>query len=211
MGSQLHVIRRLCRGVNSVQYRPIRTGGWHPREYLAAYPNDAYTRVLLVAAYGQLGRVSDAARTYQKANEYFSRGSVMPPWTILQAGIAIPLADHAYAERLRRGLVKAGIPELPFDYDPASKDRLNASEIGSLLFGHTIIYKNPDAVSAASIAFTKEGTPTRISVGSSEAGHPHRGLCRRPGRPQSVLLVAEGWAGRARLSSATAKGARTEE
>ena len=139
-------------------------------KYLAAYPNDAYTRVLLVAAYGQLGRVSDAARTYQKANEYFSRGSAMPPWTILQAGIAFPLADHAYAERLRQGLVKAGVPELPFDYDPASKDRLNASEIGSLLFGHTIIYKNRDAVSAASIAFTKEGTPTRISVGSSEAG-----------------------------------------
>ena len=59
---------------------------------------------------------------------------------------------------------------MPFDYDPASKDRLKGSEIGSLLFGHTIIYKNRDAVSAASIAFTKEGTPTRTSVGSSEAG-----------------------------------------
>ena len=71
-------------------------------KYLAAYPNDAYTRVLLVAAYGQLGRVSDAARTYQKANEYFSRGRAMPPWTMLQAGIAFPLADQltpsAYAK-----------------------------------------------------------------------------------------------------------------
>ena len=139
-------------------------------KYLAAYPNDAYTRVLLVAAYGQLGRMSDAARAYQKANEYFSRGGAMSPWTMLQAGIAFPLADHADAERLRQGLVKAGVPELPFDYDPASKDRLKGSEIGSLLFGHTIIYKNRDAESAASIAFTKEGTPTRTSVGSSEAG-----------------------------------------
>ena len=128
-------------------------------KYLAAYPNDAYTRVLLVAAYGQLGRVSDAARTYQKANEYFSRGRAMPPWTMLQAGIAFPLADQANAERLRQGLVKAGVPELPFDYDPVSKDRLKGSEIGSLLFGHTIIYKNRDAVSAASIAFTKRGHP----------------------------------------------------
>ena len=59
---------------------------------------------------------------------------------------------------------------MPFYYDPASNDTLKGSEIRSLLFGHTIIYKNPDAESAATIAFTKEGTPTRTSVGSSEAG-----------------------------------------
>jgi hypothetical protein len=154
---------------------------------------------LLVAAYGQLGRVSDAARAYQKANEYFSRGGAMSPWTMLQAGIAFPLADHADAERLRQGLVKAGVPELPFEYDPASKDRLKGSEIGSLLFGHTIIYKNRDAAGAASIAFTKEGTPTRTSVGSSEAGIliadytavlEDRGLCFwwRRGGPQCAAI-----------------------
>src|SRR5262249_10700544 len=153
---------------------------------LIAYPNDTYTQVLLVAAYGQLGRAGDAARTYQKANEYFSGGGAMPPWTMLQAGIAFPFADRTDAERFRQGLVKAGIPELPFGYDTASKDRLMGREIGSLLFGHTVIYKIRETGGTGSIAFTEDGTPTRTSLGSSQTGIPikeyaavleDRGLC----------------------------------
>ena len=46
--------------------------------------------------------------------------------------------NEADIERLLEGWRKAGMPELPPDIDPKSKDRLTAAEMKSLVFGHEL-------------------------------------------------------------------------
>ena len=46
--------------------------------------------------------------------------------------------NAADIERLLDSLAKAGLPELPPDVDPQSKDRLTEAEIETLFFGHEV-------------------------------------------------------------------------
>ena len=84
----------------------------------ADHPYDSDTRLLLAATYGHLGRAVDAAPHYAKV-----RGG--EPWTIMWAGQRFPFKMPDDARRLREGLQKAGVAELPEPYDPASGDRLS--------------------------------------------------------------------------------------
>ena len=106
-------------------------------KYLSIFPNDAYSRMLLVSALGHLGRQPDAKRHYEKANEYFT-GSGQQPFSILSAALDFAMRERADAERLRVGFRKAGVPELPFGIERDPKDRLTVAEMRKLLDGHTI-------------------------------------------------------------------------
>ena len=50
----------------------------------------------------------------------------------------IPFVQLEDARRFKDGLIKAGIVELPFGFDPKSKDRLSGDEMHALMFGHTL-------------------------------------------------------------------------
>jgi hypothetical protein len=72
--------------------------------------------------------------------------------------------------RFQEGLVKAGIPELPFDFDPKSQDRLTGRK---LLYGHKIEGQvldrttNPGTKQAADF---KSGVPFSLSVAPDGTG-----------------------------------------
>ena len=118
----------------------------------ADHPYDSDARLLLVATYGHLGRAAEAAPHYAKV-----RGG--EPWTIMWAGQRFPFKMPDDARRLREGLQKAGVAELPEPYDPASGDRLSGDEIRSLVLGHTLNYRNigEEPGVKASTAFSNDG------------------------------------------------------
>jgi TolB-like protein/class 3 adenylate cyclase/Flp pilus assembly protein TadD len=124
-------------------------------KHLAARPNDNWSGTLLAAAYGHLGR--DAAAL----NARLDAGAVKagnPAWTQLLARMRVPFKESADAHRLSEGLSKAGVPELPFGYDPLSKDRLADDDIRSVLFGHTLRGKDLDSGASWTLAFTADGS-----------------------------------------------------
>ena len=101
---------------------------------LIKYPSDRSSRILLVAALGHLGRKAEARQHYERANEYYA-GNGRQPFTVLSAALDFSMKNRTDAGRIRNGLRKAGVPELPYGYDAASDDRLTADEIKSLIFG----------------------------------------------------------------------------
>ncbi|HET6220570.1 MAG TPA: tetratricopeptide repeat protein, partial [Dongiaceae bacterium] len=104
---------------------------------VASYPNDTASRILLAATYGQLGRGREAAALFDDINAIAVIGG-RPPWTELRTRQWFGFKDPRDVQRLREGLSKAGVPELPFGYDPKSKERLTGGEIEKLFLGRTI-------------------------------------------------------------------------
>jgi adenylate cyclase len=123
------------------------------------YPSDRYTRILLVAALGHLGREAEARQHYARANEYFT-GNGRPPFTVLSAVLELPMKERTDAERIRDGLRKAGVPELPYGYDAASDDRLTDDKIRSLVFGRTSRARDIDSGEECLYTTTIDGSPT---------------------------------------------------
>jgi adenylate cyclase len=126
--------------------------------HLTMYPSDRYTRILLVAALGHLGREAEARQHYARANEYFT-GNGRPPFTVLSAVLELPMKERTDAERIRDGLRKAGVPELPYGYDAASDDRLTDDEIRSLVFGRTSRARDIDSGEECLYTTTIDGSP----------------------------------------------------
>jgi TolB-like protein/class 3 adenylate cyclase/Flp pilus assembly protein TadD len=121
----------------------------------AARPDSGWSGALLAAAYGHLGR--DATSLVQKLDALaIEHGGV--GFTQLLARTWIPFKSSADAARLRDGLRKAGVPELPFGYDPLSKDRLTNEEIKTALFGHTLRGKDIDTGATWTLAFAADGS-----------------------------------------------------
>ncbi len=139
---------------------------------LAKRPDDIWSGMLLVSAYGHLGR--DAAPFIEKLDALvIKEGDIA--FTQLLARIRFPFKNRDDAERLRDGLSTAGVPALTFGYDPASKDRMNDDEIKAALFGHTL--RGPDIDSGATWKFIFEAdgsfvfsSDSSFASASSEAG-----------------------------------------
>jgi len=127
--------------------------------HLTRFPSDRYTRILLVAALGHLGREAEARQHYARANEYFT-GNGRPPFTVLSAVLELPMKERTDAERIRDGLRKAGVPELPYGYDAASDDRLTDDEIKSLILGRTSRARDIDSGEECLYTTTIDGSPT---------------------------------------------------
>ena len=92
---------------------------------------------VLLSAYGHLGRSAEIAATKENLKTVLrERDEGEPDWLLTQQYFVFK--NEADIERLLAGLGKAGVPELPADVDPRSKDRLTGAEIKSLVFGHEL-------------------------------------------------------------------------
>lgn len=91
--------------------------------------------IVRMSADGHLGRSADIAIAKEKLKPILS-GDDVSGLTGLIAQNYFPYKNYADTERLLDGLRKAGVPELPFGFDPKSKDRLTGPQIKALFFGH---------------------------------------------------------------------------
>ena len=98
-------------------------------------PNDYSQLTILAATYGHLGRKQAAESAIARANEQ-RRKMGRPPLTLAVVN-RWPFKELADRKRLRDGLRKVGVPEVPPSYAGRLKDRLTGNEIRSLLFGRT--------------------------------------------------------------------------
>ncbi|MGK9165788.1 adenylate/guanylate cyclase domain-containing protein [Inquilinus limosus] len=139
---------------------------------VAAHPEDDWSAALLAAAYGHLGRDAGSLRVKLDA---LAAKTGHPAWTLLLANVRFPFKERVDAERLGSGLRKVGVPELPFGYDPMSKDRLSDDEIESALFGHTLHGYDVDSGASWILTFASDGSfmflsDSRAASASSESG-----------------------------------------
>jgi tetratricopeptide (TPR) repeat protein len=124
---------------------------------------------LLTAVYGHLGRTADAASTREKLKPYLidmDNGE----FTGLLAMRDLPFKNYEDLERVLAGLRKSGVPDLPFGFDPKSKDRLSGAEIKELLFGHEIRGHELITGDAFSLARAADGSYSATSPAWSVTG-----------------------------------------
>ena len=91
----------------------------------------------LMAAYGKLGTF-DKARALKKDIDAYADASGDKDVNALLAARNIPFVKLEDVRRFQDGLVKAGVVELPFGFDPKSNDRLSGDEMHALMYGHTL-------------------------------------------------------------------------
>jgi TolB-like protein/class 3 adenylate cyclase/Tfp pilus assembly protein PilF len=141
-------------------------------KWVADHPDNTWAATTLVAAYGHLGR--DAAPLIERLDSLETKAGGVA-FTQLLAQARIPFQRDADVERLRDGLAKAGVPELPFGYDPKSKDRMTDAEIKSALYGHTLRGRDVDSGANWTLAFATDGSfvfssDSRTASLTSESG-----------------------------------------
>jgi TolB-like protein len=106
---------------------------------LARAENPDYGAYLpLMSAYGHLGATDKAASLLPRLLAYSEAYGDGGGMTVLLAAQNVPYVKLEDVMRFQDGLLKAGIAELPFDFDPKSPDRLSGDEMHKLMFGHTI-------------------------------------------------------------------------
>jgi len=119
---------------------------------------------LLTATYGHLGRAADAASAREKLKPYVI-GADDGEFTGLIAMRDLPFKNYGDLDRVLDGLRKAGVPDLPFGFDPKSKDRLSGAEIKALIFGHEIRGHQLGTGDAYSRTTATDGTSS-VTVGT---------------------------------------------
>jgi tetratricopeptide (TPR) repeat protein len=121
---------------------------------------------LLISAYGHLGRSADIAVARKSIEPYLAEAD-HPEHTGLLGMGEFPFKNYADFERVLQGLRKAGVPELPFGFDPRSKDRLDGAAIKALLFGHKIKGRAVDTGDTYSRTTAADGTSSWSDKGIS--------------------------------------------
>ncbi len=96
-----------------------------------------YGLQLLLSAYGHLG-LSDKIATAKAQFKAVSMEKGEGEHDLLLTQKYFVFKNEADIDRLLEGLRKAGVPELPSDFDPKGKTRLTGPEIKSLIFGHEL-------------------------------------------------------------------------
>jgi TolB-like protein/class 3 adenylate cyclase/thioredoxin-like negative regulator of GroEL len=139
---------------------------------VASYPTDTASRILLAATYGQLGRNREAAALFEDINAIAVIGG-RPPWTEMRTRQWFGFKQPRDAQRLREGLSKAGVPELPFGYDPKAKERLTGDQIEKMFSGRTIHGRGIDS-----------GEPFAMTMSSDDAASFSFGPLADSGRLQ---------------------------
>ncbi|QPB18783.1 guanylate cyclase [Rhizobium sp. 007] len=119
--------------------------------------------VLLISAYGHLGRHADAAAARERLKPYLVQAQE-PEYTGLMAAVEFPFKNYVDLERVLVGLRKAGVPDLPEGFSPKPEDRLDGDAIRALLFGHEIQGRNIETGEAYRRVTAPDGT-TVITVG----------------------------------------------
>jgi adenylate cyclase len=99
-------------------------------------PDDEYPFLALAAAYGHLGRKSDAMAAVARYNDIrIGRGGI--PLTVAAAP-SLTLSRHDPNTLVKKGLRLADVPENYQSSDFATRNRLAADEIRSLFYGHRL-------------------------------------------------------------------------
>lgn len=140
-------------------------GDWTFDDVAVLDKNDDVERALYLqlAAYGQLGLTEQVGSVNARIRELRGiEGSFFRDGPIQLAAFGwLPFARSDDRKRLREGLARAGVPELPFGLDPASPDRVTGEDLRALVFGASIEGRELTAdgaayrrVSAADGAFT---------------------------------------------------------
>ncbi|WP_074069440.1 adenylate/guanylate cyclase domain-containing protein [Rhizobium gallicum] len=119
--------------------------------------------VLLISAYGHLGRHAYAAAARERLKPYLAQAQE-PEYTGLMAAVEFPFKNYVDLERVLVGLRKAGVPDLPEGFSPKPEDRLDGDAIRALLFGHEIQGRNIETGEAYRRVTAPDGT-TVITVG----------------------------------------------
>jgi TolB-like protein/tetratricopeptide (TPR) repeat protein len=131
--------------------------------------SNSYDNMLpLLAAYGKLGATGKATALMKELEAYAGTYGDKGMSTLL-AGQHVTFVELEDVLRLKDGLIRAGTPELPFGFDPESKDRLSADEMHALMYGRTLV---------GDVLFTNAG--------------PHQAEAFRAGVPWSVTVSADG-------------------
>jgi hypothetical protein len=86
--------------------------------------------------------------------------------------ITFPYKDRTQLEGELADLAQAGLPELPFDYDAKSSDRLTAEEIKVLLFGHTISGRDIKTGEIFTDVIAANGALTETADWGADTGTP---------------------------------------
>jgi adenylate cyclase len=118
---------------------------------------------VLVAAYGHLGRRSDADAIRERLKPMVVDADD-GDFTVSHMASSFSFRDSADLERLLDGLRKAGVPELPNGVDP-SKDRLTGAEIKTLVIGHSLEGRERETGNVYSRHTAADGT-AEVVVGS---------------------------------------------
>ena len=131
------------------------------------------TMTLELSSYGHLGRSSEAASLLQELNDHNAKLG-WPKMTVLFTRGFWQFRENADRERLLDGLRKAGVPELPPDYDTKRKDELTGEEVKSLAFGHEFRGQQIGSGDAYSRTTSADGV-ANVSIGSwfRDAGISH--------------------------------------
>jgi adenylate cyclase len=96
-----------------------------------------YALQVLLSAYGHLGRSAELEAAKAAFKTVLTEMDEAD-YDRLRVQHYFVFKKEADIVRLLDGLSKAGIPELPPDIDPQSKDRLTGAEVQSLVFGHEL-------------------------------------------------------------------------
>jgi adenylate cyclase len=90
-----------------------------------------------MTTYGKLD-ADEKARVLMKELDAYGSAYGDGKMTALLAAQYIPFTELEDVLRFQDGLISAGVPELPFGFDPKSLDRLPAEEMHTLFYGRTI-------------------------------------------------------------------------
>ena len=140
---------RFAEAVESLEKIDPRSGG---------YWTSFFGLIVKLSGFGHLGRTDDVANIkkqltslIRERNEGEFSGLLVKTYFVFK--------HYADTRRLLDGLGKTGVPELPYGYDPTSKDMLTGEAARSLVFGHTIDYRNIGSEwgMRASTKFTRDG------------------------------------------------------
>jgi adenylate cyclase len=124
-----------------------------------------YSLQVRLSAYGHLGRATEveaAKAAFKTVLTEMGEGD----YDMLRVQSYFVFKNEADIVRLLEGLSKAGMPELPPDIDPKSKNRLTAAEMKSLVFGHELRGRRTAPEAAGYRRTTAIDGSTTVTIGS---------------------------------------------
>ena len=118
-------------------------------------PRNYSVFTVLAASYGHLTRKPQGRSAIDSANKR-RRKAGRPPLTLAVVDLW-PYKEDNDRERLKAGLRKAGVPEIPINYAARKNDRLDGNEIRSLMFGRTQTGLDPQTGSDWIVSIAPDG------------------------------------------------------
>jgi adenylate cyclase len=124
-----------------------------------------YALHVLLSAYGYLGRSAELETAKAEFNKVLTERDEAN-YDRLRVQSFFVFKNEADILRLLDGLSKAGMPELPPDIDPKSRNRLTGAEMQSLVFGHELRGRRTKPEVAEYRRTNAADGSTRVTIGS---------------------------------------------